>query len=394
MKKIISFISLFICWFVGIADELPINLTDDITTNMNYTGNYLVIGHEEGHGPDKKKVLTINTDCTLSINGTITINAGCKLVINGILTATNIINNGEIQLNGAVLYATTDITLNPGSKLKFQSGESYVGAGHDIIQSGSDGGGKGHENAKIELQKADRDHEGATGSLIAVNSFVDNTKLDGDAEHPWKVEGINEDGEYVDSKDKDAVSLAIKINDKFNFATGEYNYTGTAVKGWDGKGPKREEWKADAWAKFVKELSTAGVNAEEVVEIKSKISGLLPIELVYFIAYQKDNVIFFGWKTGTETNNDYFTIEYSIDGMNFHELTTVAGSGTTSEATSYNYVWNADESGLFYFRLKQTDYNGEFSYPKVVALNFDKETIQGIYFQNGKIMYNGNPLRL
>lgn len=129
-------------------------------------------------------------------------------------------------------------------------------------------------------------------------------------------------------------------------------------------------------------------------DLMNKKSQFLPIELTYFTVSQKGQDIVFEWETASETNNDFFTIEYSIDGINFHELTTIAGSGTTSEATSYNYVWNADESGLFYFRLKQTDYNGEFSYSKVVALNFDKETIQGIYFQNGKIMYNGNPLRL
>lgn len=133
---------------------------------------------------------------------------------------------------------------------------------------------------------------------------------------------------------------------------------------------------------------------KRAIEILGEKSNLLPIELTYFTVSQKGTDIAFDWETASETNNDFFTIEYSIDGINFHELTTIAGSGTTSEATSYNYVWNADESGLFYFRLKQTDYNGEFSYSKVVALNFNKETIQGIYFQKGKIMYNGNTLRL
>ncbi len=142
------------------------------------------------------------------------------------------------------------------------------------------------------------------------------------------------------------------------------------------------------------ETNINGVNVSSLENVPEYVRILLPIELTYFTVEQKGNDIVFEWETASETNNDYFTIEYSIDGMNFHELTTVAGSGTTSEATSYNYVWNASKSGLFYFRLKQTDYNGEYSYSKVVALNFNKETIQGIYFQKGKIMYNGNTLRL
>ena len=142
------------------------------------------------------------------------------------------------------------------------------------------------------------------------------------------------------------------------------------------------------------ETNINGVNVSSLENVPEYVRILLPIELTYFTVEQKGNDIVFEWETATETNNDYFTIEYSIDGVNFYELTTKAGSGTTSEATSYNFVWNADKSGLFYFRLKQTDYNGEYSYSKVVALNFNKETIQGIYFQKGKIMYNGNPLRL
>lgn len=118
----------------------------------------------------------------------------------------------------------------------------------------------------------------------------------------------------------------------------------------------------------------------------------LPISLTYFTASQQGNAISFKWQTASETNNDYFTIEYSLDGINFYEVANVDGAGTTSETRTYNYVWNPEEYGLFYSRLKQTDYNGEYSYSNVIAIDC-KDTMPDVYYQNGKIMHKGNPLR-
>lgn len=96
---------------------------------------------------------------------------------------------------------------------------------------------------------------------------------------------------------------------------------------------------------------------------------LLPIELSYFTLSQDGKDLFFEWETATETNNDYFTIEQSIDGVSFHEVARIAGAGTSSTSNYYEYSMLATFSGLMYFRLKQTDYNGDYSYSNIQAIN-------------------------
>jgi len=106
-------------------------------------------------------------------------------------------------------------------------------------------------------------------------------------------------------------------------------------------------------------------------EFNLTFDGFLPIELSYFTVTQDGGNILFVWETATETNNDYFTIEQSFDGVSFHEVAQIAGAGTSSTSNYYEYSMPAAFSGLMYFRLKQTDYNGDYSYSDVQTIFVD-----------------------
>ena len=94
----------------------------------------------------------------------------------------------------------------------------------------------------------------------------------------------------------------------------------------------------------------------------------LPIELTSFTATATEHGYTFNWVTASEKNNDYFTLEFSIDGVDFNEIDYIHGAGTTSETSEYEYVWDAKpKADILYFRLKQTDYNGEFTYSDILA---------------------------
>lgn len=117
------------------------------------------------------------------------------------------------------------------------------------------------------------------------------------------------------------------------------------------------------------ETSTAYKNAWNII---AKNASLLPITLNYFIAEQDGTEIAFEWQTASEVNNDFFTIEYSIDGVHFNELRKEDGNGTTSETNDYYATASAEDfSGITYFRLKQTDFNGEYSYSDVVYVTVE-----------------------
>jgi len=119
-------------------------------------------------------------------------------------------------------------------------------------------------------------------------------------------------------------------------------------------------------------LSIAGHITTNDADITSIIcSNSLPIKLLSFNAAAKDSYVQLNWVTATETNNDYFTIERSIDGINFKTIVIVDGAGNSSQILNYSAVDNAPLSGISYYRLKQTDYDGQFNYSNLVAVEFN-----------------------
>ena len=91
----------------------------------------------------------------------------------------------------------------------------------------------------------------------------------------------------------------------------------------------------------------------------------LPIELLSFTARLTDSHVELNWITASELNNDFFTIERASDIENFEEVAIVKGQGTIHTKSNY---FQADESplpGISYYRLKQTDFDGVFTYSQV-----------------------------
>lgn len=102
------------------------------------------------------------------------------------------------------------------------------------------------------------------------------------------------------------------------------------------------------------------------------VGGTLPIDLLFFKGKLiENNQVYLEWVTLTETNNDYFTIEKSIDGFIFHKLVNVPGNGNTNKYIHYTYIDSDTYQPITYYKLRQTDYDGQFSYSDIVAIKFD-----------------------
>lgn len=98
--------------------------------------------------------------------------------------------------------------------------------------------------------------------------------------------------------------------------------------------------------------------------------SLLPIVLAEFQASMTDSqTVQVEWSTFSEKNNDFFTVERSADGKNFEVLTTVAGAGNSNKKSHYSFEDKGPLAGYSYYRLKQTDFNGDFEYFKIVGVN-------------------------
>ena len=94
----------------------------------------------------------------------------------------------------------------------------------------------------------------------------------------------------------------------------------------------------------------------------------LPVELLNFNASCNKELIDIQWVTTSESNNDFFTIEKSKNGIEFIFVGNVNGAGNSNQMLHYSYFDNDPYSGVSYYRLKQTDFDGKFKYSKLVMV--------------------------
>ena len=122
-----------------------------------------------------------------------------------------------------------------------------------------------------------------------------------------------------------------------------------------------------------KALSTTGAitSANGHVISGTICSFPLPIELMSFTASVKDGYVELNWATASELNNDYFDVERSFDGINFTSISKVDGAGNSTQTLNYSIVDDTPLTGISYYRLKQTDYDGKTSYSDLEAVEFN-----------------------
>ncbi len=100
-------------------------------------------------------------------------------------------------------------------------------------------------------------------------------------------------------------------------------------------------------------------------------SGLctaLPVELLSFEAVSKDDKVVLVWSTLSELDNDFFEVERSNNSINWAVIGRVNGAGNSVSQINYNKVDYSPLMGVSYYRLKQVDFNGEFSYSSIESV--------------------------
>ncbi len=125
--------------------------------------------------------------------------------------------------------------------------------------------------------------------------------------------------------------------------------------------------------------SGGGSGTDDTGIIDGATGGPLPIELDYFDATKRGSSVLLEWRTYSEINNDYFTVERSVDGENWTEIVREKGNGTISSPIKYTSFDYQPHFGTSYYRLKQTDFNGAFTVHSMHAIEFKKLTAVSAY---------------
>lgn len=114
----------------------------------------------------------------------------------------------------------------------------------------------------------------------------------------------------------------------------------------------------------------------------NSIATPLPIELLSFNAKMFNKNVLLKWVTATEINNNYFEIEHSSNAKDWKTFGKVEGAGNSAIQISYNFIHSNPINGVNYYRLKQTDFDGSYSYSDIQAIEKEKDNLNIVVFPN------------
>lgn len=356
MKRLILLLWLLTCAIGLYAKTISTNTTQSGTQTINES-------------------VTVNRGVTYTIEGDLTINGdfiakGATIIINGTLHVTGNYENNTTTYRLTTYYSNTtvdgklivDKTITNNATItvngKTEANEVIVNSESLII------------NSDAVLYSANDLTINKNGKVILVenSTTIVGGNLNQDGDTPLK---LNLFAASTGSVDADHATLVV---------AGDYNIYSTIFGGTDNnaeyinpaENPNFYVFGSNDLNKISGITSTPKTESAFLEAYPMGLDGFtiiaLPIELVYFEANIIGNEVSFRWQTATESNNNYFTIEQSLNGSDFETLATIAGNGTTSTIHNYSYSYRTNINVTTYYRLKQTDYNGNYSYSKIVAV--------------------------
>jgi hypothetical protein len=109
---------------------------------------------------------------------------------------------------------------------------------------------------------------------------------------------------------------------------------------------------------------------------------VLPIELISFTANKFKNKVLVSWSTAAEINNDYFVVERSFDGHHFSPIARLDGAGNSTHLINYQIQDEDFVNGVNYYKLIQTDYNGDETKSDIVSIDMSQQSEMKIKIVN------------
>jgi hypothetical protein len=114
---------------------------------------------------------------------------------------------------------------------------------------------------------------------------------------------------------------------------------------------------------------------------------LLPLTLTSFNGALNNNSVQLNWSSAQEENLDKYIVEKSTDAINWQTLSTVKAAGNSNSAREYNLV-DPNAAQINYYRLKQVDLNGNFTYSQIIRIRSNAKEKTGIMLYPNPVINN------
>ena len=361
--------------FTPSADNAVVKISE-ITSYLTSSKNVIILTSCSGSGTQSGDVTisgAITASMVSSSTKTFTITAAGTITI-----------NSAINLSGATGYTTG----RPGGAISFSSSGSSVDINNTITTSGAAASAAANLNG------------GAGGNVTISGTSVSMTAGSGITARGGNGRGSGGAGGVVNIT---ATSSTVNFTKNITTTGGG---TGTAVNGASGGNGGNVTITATSTATVANITARGGSNSHyyscqgsggdvditgsttshgTITVTKGSSAGggascgsksdgtfvetALPVELLNFSAFEKDELVFITWETAAEINNDYFIVEKSSDGINWESIKTVQGAGDSFVPLTYSIIDPYDCYGNCYYKLKQIDFDGTQTTYKAILLN-------------------------
>jgi|GEM_PF-6100345 len=121
-------------------------------------------------------------------------------------------------------------------------------------------------------------------------------------------------------------------------------------------------------------------------------TGLLPVEFINNStkADYENKRVQVKWATAAERNSASFSIERSLNGFNFTGIGDVVAAGNSEDINNYIFYDNTPILGKSYYRIKQIDTDGSFTFTSIMVQNYEDRQSSGSML----ISINNNAMQL
>ena len=110
----------------------------------------------------------------------------------------------------------------------------------------------------------------------------------------------------------------------------------------------------------------------------------LPLTLTAFTATRSKDQSVLQWQTAQEENTSSFSIERSTDGLSYTSIGTIAAAGNSTSTRSYEFTDRSPQPNDNYYRLKQIDLDGHFTYSAVRLVSFPVSGNKLLWYATGQ----------
>lgn len=176
---------------------------------------------------------------------------------------------------------------------------------------------------------------------------------------------FREDYEYVSHASADYLDVH---NGRFcvtpEYPNGKYCYFTTVDDNWN-----------SAYPYCVGPTFYGTKTAAKVTSITESVTTYIPpqvpITLLEFTGYKVGDDALLNWSTASEKDNSHFEVERSENGLHFEKITEIRGAGNSTSLQKYSCIHHNPAHGINYYRLKQVDFNGDYTYSNVITIQFN-----------------------